>query len=267
MPSLYGIFSSSSTSTAAATTTTKTANKSKLRNDKKQSAASARHNAARHRVHDVTYGPPPPRGSVTTEKLFYLDWRLAHIRDSRLSSQDTGRDWADGRNTIGRTSFEICQLARDQDRAESSSSESDHIAAVAAAADRRAYADEKAEGIVALKQALMVDNALVNVPLLARVDSYSGSDGSSSDDNHPAAKQQQQQPQQKDAVAAAAAAAVKARPTSSIFHRASRKISSVGNRPKTQEGAANPAAAAATAKVDRRASLRGRMLPMRLWQS
>ncbi|KAN0064171.1 hypothetical protein ACQY0O_003338 [Thecaphora frezii] len=260
MPSLSGMFGSSSSRRGHNNAQrAKQQPKPAIADKVVRPAADARQEGARHRVYDVTYGPAPPRGSVTTEKLFYLDWRLAHIRDSRLSSERTQHSWEDGRNTIGRTSFE--EASRPQADAQCSSSPTHTLEAPVAvpanvasgdivAAKVVAYTEEKRAGSAALKQALMVDNAFVSVPLLARMASQSDSEDATSDDSHGAG----------NAEPANAAKPREAKPPqASLFRRAGHRISMLGNRSRPQ--------VPADGGLDTRASLRIRALPNRLWQS
>lgn len=144
----------------------------------------------RHRFDDKS-GPPPPRGSLTSEKLSYLDWRLKRINHVRQKSEGSSLCWIDGRDTIGRTSFDLgpAQAERKQE---------DRIVAIPAARAPKApqavammpssmaaiYADEKAAGIKALEHAFAGDSVLASMPYLVKRDSSSGSEMSRSSDQH-----------------------------------------------------------------------------------
>ncbi|KAJ1021153.1 hypothetical protein NDA16_003939 [Ustilago loliicola] len=146
---------------------------------------------SRHHRFDDKSGPPPPRGSLTSEKLSYLDWRLKRINHVRQKSEASSLCWIDGRDTIGRTSFDVrpSQTEREQE---------ERIVALPAARAPKAlhavpmmpssmaaiYADEKAAGIKALEHAFASDSVLASMPYLAKRDSSSGSEMSGSSDQH-----------------------------------------------------------------------------------
>lgn len=157
---------------------------------KAQEASGASANAGpssrRHRFDDKS-GPPPPRGSLTNEKLSYLDWRLKRINHVRQKSEGTSSCWIDGRDTIGRNSIDVGpsrrvevvqvheELTMPRPAPQPVMRVSRSIAAV--------YADEKAAGLKALEQAY-ADSVLASLPHLAKRDSSSGSEMSGSSDQH-----------------------------------------------------------------------------------
>ncbi|EST08211.1 hypothetical protein PSEUBRA_002300 [Kalmanozyma brasiliensis GHG001] len=150
-------------------------------------SSTATKSSRRHRFDDKS-GPPPPRGSLTPEKLSYLDWRLKRINHVRQKSENSSLCWYDGRDTIGRNSIDV-----------SSSSRIDVVVqerivpapAPTSKPKRRVpssmayYADEKAAGLEALEHAYS-DSVFANLPRLSKGDSCSGSDMSGSSDQHAA---------------------------------------------------------------------------------
>lgn len=140
----------------------------------------------RHRFDDKS-GPPPPRGSLTSDKLSYLDWRLKRINNVRHKSEGTSHCWIDGRDTIGRTSFDVGRVA-----ARARHEQEECIAVVPApqavammpSSMAAIYAQEKAAGLKALEHAYAGDMVLASMPHLAKRDSSSGSEASGSSDQH-----------------------------------------------------------------------------------
>lgn len=149
-------------------------------------AAIAARAARRHRFDDKS-GPPPPRGSLTNEKLTYLDWRLKRINNVRQRSEGTSHCWIDGRDTIGRNSVDVERCTRVE--------AVQHHNPVAPAPASRAvtmmpsrlaaiYSDEKAAGLKALEHAFAGDSVLASMPHLAKRHSSSGSELSGSSGQH-----------------------------------------------------------------------------------
>ena len=156
--------------------------------------ATAMRSNRRHRFDDKS-GPPPPRGSLTNDKLSYLDWRLKRINNVRHKSEGTAYCWIDGRDTIGRTSIDVGRCTR----AETVVQQQQQPAAATVAAPAPAipqpatmmssrtaaiYANEKAAGLKALEHAFAADSVLASMPYLAKRDSSSGSEMSGSSDQH-----------------------------------------------------------------------------------
>lgn len=170
-----------------------TSSKTKIQSKSNDVAAAAQTSRAsrRHRFDDKS-GPPPPRGSLTSDKLSYLDWRLKRINNVRSKSEGTNHCWIDGRDTIGRTSFDVARAPR----AERQHDECIVPApAPAPAPVPRAvpmlpssmaaiYAEEKAAGLKALEHAYAGDIVLASMPHLAKRDSSSDSEASGSSDQH-----------------------------------------------------------------------------------
>ncbi|CBQ69536.1 conserved hypothetical protein [Sporisorium reilianum SRZ2] len=178
-------------------TTSSSSSKTKAKPQTSFSAANAARSARRHKFDDKT-GPTPPRGSLTNEKLSYLDWRLKRINIARQKSEGTSHCWIDGRDTIGRNSidFERCP------RVVEVVPQRHDVVAVSAPAPLAArapapqavamvpstlaavYADEKAAGLKALEHAYAGDSVLASMPYLAKRDSSSGSELSGTSEQH-----------------------------------------------------------------------------------
>ena len=159
------------------------------------SAVKASNSSRRHRFDDKS-GPPAPRGSLTQDKLSYLDWRLKRINQVRQKSEGTMHCWIDGRDTIGRNSIDVapsCQVAVQCQREVGSERSLAPASASAAAAKAAALApntiaaviaSEKAAGLKALEHGLADDSMLASMPRLSKRDSNSGSEMSGSSDQH-----------------------------------------------------------------------------------
>lgn len=142
----------------------------------------------RHRFDDKS-GPPPPRGSLTSEKLSYLDCRLKRINNVRQKSEGTSNCWIDGRDTIGRTSFDMARVAVRPAEREPIECIVDAVRAPQAvpmmpSSMAAIYADDKAAALKALQHAYSGDIVLASMPHLAKRDSSSGSQVSGSSDQH-----------------------------------------------------------------------------------
>lgn len=157
---------------------------------KSHSSSKTKASSRRHRFDDKS-GPPPPRGSVTDEKLSYLDWRLKRINNLRLKSERTSHCWIDGRDTIGRNSIDVAPLCRSSERASvraparaPASAPAPRVVAIAPGSIAAVIASEKAAGLKALEHAIGGDSMLASMPRLAKRDSSSGSEMSGSSDSH-----------------------------------------------------------------------------------
>lgn len=161
-------------------------------------AANAFATQSRRPTYDDKSGPTPPRGSLTREKLSYLDWRLQRINALRTTSERTNHPWIDGRSTIGRNSVDVRQAVPSASTGPTAAT-SDTIAPAAVSAPAAPatanvtigfYADEKDTAKKALNQAMASDSIVASMPRLAKQDSVSDSDHSGSSDQHhaPAAR-------------------------------------------------------------------------------
>lgn len=139
----------------------------------------------RHRFDDKS-GPPPPRGSLTSEKLSYLDWRLKRINNLRQKSEGTSCCWIDGRDTIGRCSLDVARPAREESIVPVPVTVQVPQAPSRMPMTMAAVYEEKAAGLKALQLAYANDSVLASMPKLAKRDSSSGSEmsGSGSSDQH-----------------------------------------------------------------------------------
>lgn len=151
--------------------------------------------AYRHRFDDKS-GPPPPRGSVTSEKLSYLDWRLKRINTVRHKSEGTAHCWIDGRDTIGRTSLDadrpqpvaavdaVAAASRKEEARAPAMKQLSTAGVVASSTLPAIYAEEKNAGLKALEHAYAGDSMLADMPHLAKRDTGSGSETSGASDQH-----------------------------------------------------------------------------------
>lgn len=151
--------------------------------------------AYRHRFDDKS-GPPPPRGSVTSEKLSYLDWRLKRINTVRHKSEGTAHCWIDGRDTIGRTSLDadrpqpvsavdaVAAASRKEEARAPAMKQLSTAGVVASSTLPAIYAEEKNAGLKALEHAYAGDSMLADMPHLAKRDTGSDSETSGASDQH-----------------------------------------------------------------------------------
>ncbi|SAM85418.1 uncharacterized protein UBRO_07382 [Ustilago bromivora] len=182
--SLLTVLSGQSRSTKAAKTPSSSSSK-KASNSSKSTFTQAYRSSRRHRFDDKS-GPPPPRGSLTSEKLSYLDWRLKRINHVRQESEGSPLCWIDGRDTIGRTSFDVrVEQELEERTAAVTVAPAPKVPQAAPVMPSRMapiYADEKVAGIKALEHAFAGDSVLATMPYLAKRDSSSGSEMSGSSD-------------------------------------------------------------------------------------
>nr|CDI55637.1 putative protein [Melanopsichium pennsylvanicum 4] len=148
------------------------------------SAAQVSRPGRRHRFDDKS-GPPPPRGSLTSDKLSYLDWRLKRINLVRQKLEGTSESWIDGRDTIGRTSFDFGRPARvrQEDQTECIVPAPQAIPMMPSSI-APIYADDKVAAVKALEHAYAGYMVLASMPHLAKRDSSSSSEISASSDQH-----------------------------------------------------------------------------------
>ncbi|SPO47887.1 uncharacterized protein PSANT_05575 [Moesziomyces antarcticus] len=147
--------------------------------------------AHRHRFDDKS-GGPPPRGSLTDEKLPYLDWRLKRINTVRHKSEGTAHCWIDGRDTIGRTSLDsdrplpvaAAAAPRKEEFRAPASKQLPTAGMVASSTLPAIYAEEKDAGLKALEHAYAGDSMLADMPRLAKRDTGSDSGTSGASDQH-----------------------------------------------------------------------------------
>ncbi|PWZ02034.1 hypothetical protein BCV70DRAFT_198313 [Testicularia cyperi] len=202
----------SSFSTAKSYSKSKKPKKVKSQPTAASSEPSTSSRATRRCRFDDKSGPPPPRGSLTRDKLSYLDWRLQRINAVRATSERTAHSWIDGRDTIGRTSIDVhhVEAAEEDDEIQVAKPPSHEEAArdapaprsvtaeevsapvqpviqpIPATIQRRNYRDEKEAAIKAIALAMVGDNVIASMPRLSKRDSTSGSDVSGSSDHHDA---------------------------------------------------------------------------------
>lgn len=142
----------------------------------------------RRALFDDKSGPTPPRGSLTREKLSYLDWRLQRINALRTTSERTSDSWIDGRSTIGRNSIDIRQVETAEPAVPAAPEEPvEPVVAVVETAPvetLRFYVDEKEAAKKALIHAMAADSIVASMPRLTKRGSSSGSDHSGSSDQH-----------------------------------------------------------------------------------